>query len=127
MDKKILTSGKAEIIYSSDENSRKYISVSVSYVKDDYNGFKNRRGYWLNVHPEEARREYCDIIKSFYWQIEFMAFSGYRFFLGEIKRDSKKAFSDALKVASENLPGLVFDVCRKNNIVLPANWELVNK
>lgn len=122
-----LTSTKAKLFYYETETEKKYISVSLWYCKEDYNSYKNRRGYFLTVRPEEAKRDYCEFIKKYYWISSSICFSGFKFFCGEIKRDSQKAFNNALAVANDVLPELLADVCRKNNIVFENDFSFVEE
>lgn len=120
-----LTSAEAKLFYLETETEKKYISVSLWYCREDYSHYKNRRGYFVTVYPEAAeRKEYNGV---FYWVNSSDCFSGFKFFCGEIKRDSQKAFNNALAVANDVLPELLADVCRKNNINLNNDFSFVQE
>lgn len=76
------------------------IRVSVYYNLGGYNMFTykpEKRGYYLSITPCNLTR------KSGYNTIETSAFSGFKMLIKELKRDSNKAYEEAIKFAEKNM------------------------
>lgn len=105
-----------ERYYSLTKGNTNAIHVSVYYDLGGYNMFSyepKKRGYYLSIGPCNVNR------KDTYSSIETMAFSGYKMLIKELKRDSQKAFDEAVAFAQENAK-ILFESWFPN---LETNWE----
>ena len=99
------------------ENANKvtHIKAEVYYSLGGMNYFTyktERRGYWFAVTP--VTLEKC----NGYTSEGFVAFSGTKWFLKEVKRKSAKAEAEALAIAEASLRGCVNHVAEKNGLEL---------
>lgn len=72
------------------------------------------RGYWLSVTPVTYKTE------RGFRSISYSAFSGYKHFLKEVTRKSKKAAAEAEKIALDCENGLIERVLLENGLELEA-------
>ena len=95
------------------------LCVSVEYNLGGTNYFfgkEERRGYYLHVTPMERKERECQ--GRSYWT-ESVAFgTGLKYLLKEVKRASKGAEAEALKLADQNESWLVQQVLDKNGYKL---------
>lgn len=98
-------STRYELALNDDGNT--HIKVSVDYNRDPYGN--NVRGYYISAYPVKVEDIGNGLI------IEHAhAFSGYKELLNEVKRRSKKAEAEALKLANELETVMVDIVLTKN-------------
>lgn len=88
-----------EKYYALTKGNTNAVNVTVYYHLGGYNMFTYepiKRGYYISITP-------CNKVKrDGYSTIETAAFSGYKTLIKELKRDSQKAFDEAVKYAEEN-------------------------
>ncbi len=88
-----------EKYYALTKGNTNAISLTVYYHLGGYNMFTYepmKRGYYLSITP-------CNITRrDGYSTVETAAFSGYKTLIKELKRDSQKAFDEAVKFATDN-------------------------
>ena len=99
-----------EKYYSLTKGNTNTVRISVCYDLGDY---RKKRGYYLSMGPCDYKRENGFIIT------EIIPSSGYRFLIKELKRDSQKAFDEAVKFAEENAK-ILFESWFPN---LETNWK----
>ena len=111
-----MTKRRYERYYSLTKGSTNAINVSVYYNIGGRNMFTYepvKRGYYISITP-------CNKVKqNGYNTIETIAFSGYKMLIKELKRDSQKAFDEAVKFAESNVKRL-FKAWFPD---LETNWE----
>lgn len=91
-------------IYERIENSKKELKIEVYYDKGGMNYFKGKvdpRGYWVSVRAVER-----DIRDNGICIESYPMMSGVRHFLLEVKRQSDKAYSEAVALHRIVLPKL---------------------
>lgn len=89
-----------EKYYALTKGNTNAIHVTVYYHLGGYNMFTHepiKRGYYLSIGPCNVNR------KDGYSTIETAAFSGYKTLIKELKRDSNKAYEEAVKFAEDNM------------------------
>lgn len=89
--------------YESIEGTNKSLKVHVFYNKGGMNHFhgkEERRGYYISVTPVEIKQ--CDG----YQMESFLAFSGAKRLVLEVKRQSDKAYNQAVAMHKEELTDL---------------------
>ena len=105
-----------ERYYALTKGNTNAIHVSVYYHLGGHNMFTYepiKRGYYISIGP-------CNKVKrEGYSSIETMAFSGYKMLIKELKRDSQKAFDEAVNFAEANAKRL-FETWFPD---LETNWE----
>ena len=70
-----------------------FLDVDVYYNKGDF--FDSRRGYWMSWQPlKETRREGLVAV-------EFEPYSGTKYFVMPLKRNSKKAYENAKSMLAD--------------------------
>ena len=76
------------------ESKITHLSAYTSYNKggEGYNGRSTKRGYYAHVTPVKLE------IHDTYTSETTVCFTGFKVFLGEIKRDSKKAATEANRI-----------------------------
>ena len=88
-----------EKYYAITKGNTNAIHLTVAYNLGGYNMFTykpEKRGYYFSLTPVNLTR------KSGYTTVETAAFSGYKTLIKELKRDSQKAFEEAVKFATDN-------------------------
>lgn len=98
--------------YEKIENSNKELKIEVYYDKGGMNYFSgkvDKRGYWVSVRPVEREiRGNSIVIES------YPIMSGIRHFLLEVKRQSDKAYDQAIELHKEILPKLKENILQSN-------------
>lgn len=90
--------------YEKIEGSNKELKIEVYYDKGGMNYFNSKnepRGYWLSMRQVEIERtERSIVIES------FGLMSGAKMFLKEVKKQSQKAYDEAVLLAEEKIEEL---------------------
>jgi hypothetical protein len=89
--------------YETIEGTSKSLKINVYYNKGGMNYFhgkEERRGYYLSVTPVEIKQ--CEG----YQMESFLAFSGAKRLVLEVKRQSDKAYNQAVAMHNEELKDL---------------------
>lgn len=90
-----------------------HIETRVYYDLGGFNFFTGQseaRGYYLSVSPVEYSCENGHI------SVGFTAFTGYKYLLKEVARQSEKAAREAEKIAEKIAPQIIALVCKENDI-----------
>jgi hypothetical protein len=90
--------------YERIENSKKELKIEVYYDKGGMNYFNSKvepRGYWISVRAVER-----DIRDNGICIESYPIMSGVKHFLLEVKRQSDKAYDQAIALHTEILPTL---------------------
>ena len=99
--------------YESIQNSKLELRIDLYYSLGGMNYFNSKnekRGYYLSVSP--VQREF----KENYISETYTSFSGTKMLLLECKRQSNKAYNEALKNYPESLERLKEYVLKSNNL-----------
>ena len=83
------------------EGSDKELKIEVYYNKGGMNYFNSKnepRGYWLSMRQVEVERQEKGIVIEKYGM-----FSGAKMFLNEVKKQSQKAYEQALVLAESKI------------------------
>jgi len=86
------------------EGSIKELKIEVFYNKGGMNYFNSKnepRGYWLSMRQVEVERQERGIVIEKYGM-----FSGAKIFLKEVKKQSQKAYDEAVFLAQGKIPEL---------------------
>lgn len=112
------TISKKYIQVISNSNNTNYILINFYYYKSE-----DKKGYYLSIQPihreEKEGRVYT----------EFMGFSGYKYFLLEVARKSKKAENQAKDIINNNYiyEGMLKQVLEENNLMLVNENDMLIK
>jgi hypothetical protein len=90
--------------YEKIEGSNKELKIEVYYDKGGMNYFNSKnepRGYWLSMRQVEVERQDRGIVIEKYGM-----FSGAKMFLKEVKKQSQKAYDEAVFLAQGKIPEL---------------------
>ena len=90
--------------YEKIEGSNKEVKIEVFYDKGGMNYFNSKnepRGYWLSMRQVEVERQERGIVIE-----SFGLFSGAKIFLKEVKKQSQKAYDEAILLAEEKIEEL---------------------
>ena len=93
-----------------------FLKLEIYYSLGGMNYFTGRaenRGYYISISPVYRN----GITES------YTSFTGLKHCLFTVSRKSEKAYNNALTIAPALLPGLIENVCIKNNITV--NKELI--
>ena len=91
------------------EKGEKTIKIKVEYNLGDY---RRPRGYYVSVFPVEIQ-DFTDNNGKHYQMEKFIAYSGITKLLLEVKRKSKKAEAEALKIFEDYEEILIEKVLNK--------------
>ena len=98
------------------ENSNvTHIKVEVKYDLGGYSFATYRekpRGYYLYVTPVKREEKYGCMMES------FTAFTGYSYFLKDVKRKSAKAEAEAESIAKTVMDQMISKVCKEQGLTL---------
>lgn len=82
------------------------------------NGYRTREYgetvYWVSVTPVKVDG-YC---------VSTYAFSGYKQTLAVAKRASKKAEAEAMAMAMEYVPRMIYKVCKEKGLTVTSNYDV---
>jgi len=102
--------------YLNTTEENKKVKITLTYDKGGINMFtqkEKKRGYYLAAQPIEIKQYENGInIES------FIAFSGVRKCILEVKRKSDKGYNEALKMYENNINELLEYVATKNDIII---------
>jgi len=90
--------------YEKIEGSNKELKIEVYYDKGGMNYFNGKtepRGYWLSMRQVEVQRTERSIVIESYGM-----FSGAKMFLKEVKKQSQKAYDEAILLAEGKIEEL---------------------
>ena len=90
--------------YEPIEGSNKVLKIEVYYDKGGMNYFNSKnepRGYWLAMRQVERKVEDHGVVIESYGM-----FSGTKMFLKEVKKQSEKAYREAVVLAEEKMAEL---------------------
>ena len=90
--------------YEKIEGSNKELKIEVYYDKGGMNYFNSKnepRGYWLSMRQVEIERQDRGIVIE-----SFGLMSGAKMFLKEVKKQSQKAYDEAVLLAEEKIEEL---------------------
>jgi hypothetical protein len=90
--------------YEKIEGSNKELKIEVYYDKGGMNYFNSKvepRGYWLSMRQVEIQRTDRSIVIE-----SFGLMSGAKMFLKEVKKQSQKAYEEAIVLAQDKIEEL---------------------
>lgn len=108
--------------YLNTNKENTFIKLEVKYSKGGTAMFTHKiekRGYYLHVSPVIRENRENNIIIEMY-----TAFSGYKQLLNELKRDSPKAYNEAIILKQNYLSGILDILEKENNIIILRNENI---